>query len=143
MRFAIDFDGTIVEQNTAYDDVVTPLKFVPGAKETLLALRDAGHSLLLWSARASRALREDQMLDPLVKAGVEPARDPAGWEADRKLNEARYQQMLAFVEAELPGVFHAIDDGTASKPSVDMFVDDRAFGWRGPSSWGEIRLRFG
>jgi hypothetical protein len=138
----VDFDNTLVEQSGDYEDVTTPLRFLPGAKEGLLALKRAGHTLVLWSGRASPALREDPKLDPLVRAGKRRFR-----EGQQELNEARYQQMLDFVEAELPDVFSAIDDGKAGKIAGDLYLDDRcqrvgrgqlALGWPQIGRiWGE------
>ena len=38
MLIAVDFDGTIVRDDRPYEDTATPLAFLPGAKEGLLAL---------------------------------------------------------------------------------------------------------
>lgn len=126
MIIAVDFDDTIVSQaGRSYDDVTTPLAFLDGALAGLRALRRAGHVLLLFSGRANRALRVDPGLDPLVRAGVRRV-NRARWEKQRVVNEARYQQMLAFVDASLPGLFAAVDDGQQGKPSADLFIDNRA-----------------
>lgn len=144
MIFAVDFDGTVVSMDRPYDDVRTPLRFLPGAREGLLALRRAGHVLLLWSARASRSLLEDPLLDPLVRAGVTPTGD---WWKMRDVNLARHRQMLDFVERELPGVFAAVDDGRGGKPlNVDVFLDDKAIRLgrgSGGMSWREVARAFG
>lgn len=146
MVIAIDFDGTIVVQDgRAYGDVEAPLEFIPGAREGLAALKAAGHTLLLWSARLSRSLLVDPMLDPLVRSGARHA-DLAAWKASLPLNQARAQQMLDFVERELPGTFDAIDDGAAGKPQVDTFIDDKAVraGYGpGASSWQRIAWLYG
>ena len=125
---AIDFDKTVVVQDGRdYEDVTTPLQFLPGAHAGLLSLKAAGHVLLLYSARANRALRVDPNLDPLVRAGVKRV-NLAWWTQSRTINEARYQQMVEFAAAELPGVFDAIDDGLQGKPSADLYLDDKALG---------------
>ena len=146
MIIAVDWDGTCVEQDRPYDDVKTPPKLRPGAKAALAALKRAGHVLVLWSARASPALRTNPSLDPLVRAGVRKVH-LGEWQRSRAVNEARYQQMLGFVRRELPGVFDAIDDGAAGKlPGVDLFVDDRAvrFGYAvGAAGWPEIAEMYG
>ncbi len=145
MVISIDFDGTIVVQEGAYDDVETPLRFMHGAKETLNQLKEAGHVLLLWSNRASHALRFDPTKDPFVRAGVKQV-DPERWRKSQPVNEARYQQMLDFVAAELPGVFDAIDDGAGSKPICDLFVDDKAVSFgKGLNgmSWYDIASVYG
>jgi len=124
MNIACDFDGTLVGQGHSYDDLDTPLQFLPGAKEAVRSLHRAGHILLLWSARASRALLEDPTLCPLVRAGVKTV-DLKRWADSWPVNQARYHQMVDFVARELPGIFSAIDDGMAGKPSVDLFIDDK------------------
>ena len=139
MRIAIDFDGTVVEQDGhPYADVVSPLVFLPGAREGLQALRRAGHILLLWSSRASRCLLFDPHLDPLVRAGAVEV-DRRQWQRSRALNRQRYEQMVEFVEAELPGIFDAIDDGLSGKPTVDRFIDDKA----GQVDWFDIAQTYG
>lgn len=145
MIFAIDFDGTIVAQDHPYNDIVTPLAFLPGAREALLALREGHHTLLLWSGRASRALLYDPMLCPLARVGARYI-NREWWEESRDLNWARYWQMVEFIDQELPGVFHAIDDGAAGKPSADMFIDDRAMRLISSSArevWGRIAKWYG
>ena len=72
MRVGIDFDGTVVSQDRPYADVVSPLEFVPGAKEGLLALKAAGSperqtcGLLDDQARITRAARGLGMYTILV-----------------------------------------------------------------------------
>ena len=135
---AIDFDGTIVEQRGRdYNDVTTPMKFLPGAREGLMALKRAGHVLLLWSGRASPALLENPMLDPLVRAGVRRV-SPTAWPEQQRINRARYQQMLDFVRVELPGVFAAIDDGRGGKPQVDLFIEDKCLRYDSTMTWKRI-----
>ncbi len=145
MILALDFDGVIVEQDHAYDDLATPLRFVPDAKAGLLRLKRANHVLLLWSGRSSPALLRDPELDPLVRAGAKRL-NRAAWEKMRPVHQARYEQMLAFVEVNLPGVFDAIDDGAGGKPSVDLFIDDKAlrFGHgMGGLSWRALAYYYG
>lgn len=140
MILGIDFDGTVVLQDgRPYDDLETPLAFMPGAREALESLKRAGHVLVLFSARANRALRMDPSFDPLVRAGVRKVNTKA-WLESQQLNEARYQQMVAFAENELSGVFDAIDDGMQGKPSVDLFIDDKALIYGGSvgMGWHEI-----
>ena len=127
MTFYIDLDNTIVTQHDRdYGDVTTPLQFLPGAREALLALKAAGHVLVLWSARASRAMLYNPDLDPLVRCGVRKPEFYGRKGRDMALNWARYDQMLAFVAAELPGVFDAISDGSEGKPCGAQFIDDRS-----------------
>lgn len=141
MIIAIDFDGTIIDDTHQYDDLATPLKFLPGALRALHALRRAGHTLILYSGRANRALREDWRLNPLWLSHAVPF-DVDRWARNLPLNRARYKQMVDFVETELPGVFSAIDDGHQGKVSADLYIDDRALKY-GPNNWGAIAEAYG
>lgn len=140
MIVVVDFDGTVVEADAS------PPRLLSGAREGLLALRRAGHVLLLCSARANRASLEDPRLDPLVRAGVRRAPTPSAWERERAWSLARYREMCAFVSRELPGVFHAIDDGMQGKPIADLYLDDRALRMGpGPGAvgWARVAEAFG
>jgi hypothetical protein len=142
MLISFEFDGVIVRDDTrAFDDLETPLELVPGASLTLRSLRRAGHILLLCSDRANRALRVDPRLDPLVTAGVVKV-DPVLWKEQQGFFENRYQEMLAFVLAYLPGVFHAIDDGLQGKPVVDLHIDAKARAFN-QGGWPAIMQCFG
>lgn len=140
MLIAVDFDGVVVRTDRPFADTTTPLQFLDGAKEGLLALKQAGHTLLLYSARANRALLYTPEWDPLVRAGVRRPHEVA-WTAGKELHWARYQQMLAFCKAELDGVFDAIDDGLQGKPLADLFIDDRALAV--DVGWSHIALLYG
>jgi hypothetical protein len=143
MIFCLDFDGTLVEQGPY--DATTPLVLLPGAREALLSLKAADHLLVLWSARANLALREDPMLDPLVRAGAKRL-NRAQWERSKEVHRARYQQMITFVDAELPGIFDAIDDGRAGKLEADLYVDNRALRYGfglDAVGWSAIAARYG
>lgn len=117
---AIDYDGTIVTQDLPYNDVTTAPTFMPGAVEGLKALKRAGHKLLLYSARANLALRENPYLNPLITEFDEKA-----FEQEKTLQVARYWAMVQFVRATLPGIFDAIDNGHQGKPTADLFIDDK------------------
>ena len=143
MIIAIDFDDTIIKTDRPYTDLRNDYEFMPDAKEALHTLVNAGHTLLLWSARSSLHLRKDWRLYSLWNA--DPTLVDVGQaESSYELNEARYQAMVDFVERELPGTFAAIDDGSCGKPSVDLFIDDKAIqmGGRG-SSWEQVAIMYG
>jgi len=147
MIVAVDLDGTIVGQDRDYDDLATPLRFLPGAREALLALKAAGHTIVVSSCRANMALRVDPHRDRLVKAGVKwVSTDPDRIKANRLLNEARYRQMLDFVREHLAGIVDAVDDGSCGKVSADLYIDDKAVRLGmgpGAMSWREIADEYG
>lgn len=143
MIIAVDFDGTIVKHNHHASDA-DAFEARDGAVKALRALKAAGHTLLLYSTRSNRALREDPDLDPLVRAGVRRV-DRKAWKAAQPLHERRFAAMKAWVARELPGVFAAVDDGGQGKPDVDVFIDDKALSAhhsRG-GGWATIQHRYG
>ncbi len=145
MRIAIDFDGTLVEDTHAYDDLETPLRLKRGALEALRALHAAGHVLIVYSSRANRALWEDWRLNPLWRDGVLRF-DPAAWERNRGLNRARYEQMVAFVGSELRGLVQCVDDGRQGKVMADLYIDDRAIAYGAgvrAMSWPKVAAQYG
>jgi len=122
MLIAVEFDGVLVVRRK-FDEIDANFEFVSGAEEGLKSLKRAGHTLILYSTRANRALRADPALNPLWQdAGP---RALASWQKAQPLHEARFQAMLTFVAKALPGVFDAIDEGTQGKVSADLYLDDR------------------
>ena len=144
MIFCIDFDNTVVvQEGRDYEDVDTPLEFMPNARAGLHSLKAAGHVLLLYSARANRALRIDPELDPLVRAGIKKV-SVGWWESNKELNQARFEQMVEFVNHELSGIFDAIDDGVQGKPSADVYLDDKALRLGpGAQTWASVADMYG
>jgi len=142
LRIAIDFDGTLVAQDHPHDDLDTPLTFIPGAKEALASFKAAGHYLILWSGRSNLSLRKDWRLNPRnVFAHSAGKFSLERWEKNQILNEARYQQMLDFVQRELLGYFDEIDDGCQGKISADLYIDDRVLTLGGELgyTWPELQ----
>jgi hypothetical protein len=144
---AVDFDGTIVYQDSRdYDDVTTPLRFMPGAREALTALKLAGHTIIIYSARANRSLCCDPEFNPLIRSGRRPTPSPERAAANRTLNTARYMQMIHFVNENLQGVVDAIDDGGQGKVSADLYIDDKALRFgdgEHAANWGDIAFMYG
>jgi hypothetical protein len=138
----VDFDGTIVERDRM------PFRFLPGAVDGLRALKRAGHVLVLYSARANRAVRYNPELDPLVRAGIRPVPSDEEWPNVAAAHEALYRQMCRFVAVALPGLFDAIDDGEAGKPICDVLIDDRSInpvsaGGPFSSGWAMVARTYG
>lgn len=142
MLLAVSFDGCVVSSDRAYDDLSTPLEPLPGALEGLRALKRAGHTLLLWSERANRALRVDWTLNPLWVKGVVPF-DVVAWKRGQALEEARFRQMVTFVQDELLDVFDAIDTGLQGKPNADLFIDDKVLDLYSSGGWERLAQVYG
>lgn len=146
MIIAIDFDSTLVDEwGRRFDDVTSPFKLMSGARKALQSMKAAGHVVLVYSARANRALREDPMLDPLARIGAVKV-DIVQWTKEQPLHKARYRQMVQFCETSLKGLVDAVDDGRQGKPAADLFIDDRALRFGGGvdgHSWFDIARQFG
>lgn len=143
MIIGVDYDNTIVEEGRNYEDYTSPPRFLPGAKEGVLSLKKAGHTLVLWSARASPNLitapdATGAVLDPEFKRV-----SLATFKARLKVNRGRYDQMLSFIRKEFPGVFSMV---TSDKHAIQIFIDDKALRLGpGPSglTWAEISHIYG
>jgi hypothetical protein len=125
MIFLVEFDNTIIDSCRSYDDLDSAAQFLPYAKQALSYLKNKGHTLILFSARANKSRREVMSLDPLYDDTCVITK----WVELRPVYESRYQQMLAFVEQHLPGIFDHIDDGTQGKPIYDVSIDGASPFW--------------
>ncbi|HET8860996.1 BT0820 family HAD-type phosphatase [Marivirga sp.] len=105
MKIAVDFDGTIVEDR--YPGIGKPQLF---AFETLKALQQQQHQLILWTVREGKSLQE--AVEFCKKHGVE-----------------FYAVNKNFPEEEL-------ELGQSRKLNVDYFVDDRNVG--GFLGWSKV-----
>jgi hypothetical protein len=105
LKIAVDFDGTIVEDR--YPGIGKPQLF---AFETLKALQQQQHQLILWTVREGKALQE--AIDFCKKHGIE-----------------FYAVNKNFPEEEL-------EPGQSRKLNVDYFIDDRSVG--GFLGWSKI-----
>jgi len=110
----VDFDGTIVESD--FPRIGLP---VPGAIETLLALKQAGWKLILYTCREDRRNRIDKRY---LTDAVEWCREQ-GIEFD------------AVNESPMDDEFRG-EDSLRRKPYADVYIDDRNFG--GLPSWSVI-----
>ena len=146
MIICIDFDSTLVDEwGRRFSDTTSPLKLMHGARKALEGMRAAGHHVVVYSARANRALRIDPELDPLARAGVVKV-DRKAWDAEQPLHEARYQQIVQFCATQLKGLVDAVDDGGQGKPVADVYIDDRALRFGGGVdgyNWFDIARQFG
>ena len=146
MIIAIDFDSTLVDGwGRKFSDTTSPFKLMGGARKALQSMKQAGHVVLVFSARANRALREDPMLDPLARVGAVKV-DIVQWTKEQPLHEARYRQLVQFCETSLRGLVDAVDDGRQGKPAADLFIDDRALRFGGGvdgHSWFDVARQFG
>lgn len=106
MKIAVDFDGTIVEHK--YPEIGKEILF---AFETLRALQEQGHQLILWTFRSGKEL--DEAVEYCRRNGVE-----------------FYAINASYPEEEFD------EDYDSRKIDADVFIDDRNIG--GLPSWGEI-----
>lgn len=106
MKIAVDFDGTIVEHK--YPEIGKEIMF---AFNTLRALQEQGHQLILWTYRSGQEL--DEAVEYCRRNGVE-----------------FYAINSSYPEEEFD------EDYDSRKIDADIFIDDRNIG--GLPSWGEI-----
>lgn len=102
---AVDFDGTIVDHE--YPRIGAEKLF---AFQTLRALQDKGHRLILWTIRDGKALEE--AVEYCRKNGIE----------------------FYAVNETFPN--EGFEPGQSRKVNADIFIDDRNVG--GFLGWGEI-----
>jgi hypothetical protein len=106
LKIAVDFDGTIVEHK--YPEIGKEILF---SFETLRALQEQGHQLILWTFRSGKEL--DEAVEYCRRNGVE-----------------FYAINASYPEEEFD------EDYDSRKIDADIFIDDRNIG--GLPSWGEI-----
>ncbi|MEA3447141.1 MAG: hydrolase [Bacteroidota bacterium] len=97
LRIAVDFDGTIVEHN--YPEIGKPL---PGAFDTLKALSEQGHKLILWTFRDGDSLQE--AIEYCMENGV------MFWTINKSFPEEEFNQYVS------------------RKINADIYIDDKNFG---------------
>ena len=105
MIIAVDFDGTIVDHE--YPEIGKPKLF---AFETLKALQEKGHQLILWTYRAGKDL--DNAVEFCRKNGIE------FYAVNKNYPEEIY------------------DDTISRKIIADIYIDDRNIG--GFVNWSEV-----
>ena len=105
MIIAVDFDGTIVDHE--YPEIGKPKLF---AFETLKALQEQGHQLILWTYRAGTEL--DEAVEFCKKNGIE------FYAVNKNYPEEIY------------------DDSISRKIIADIYIDDRNAG--GFPGWSQI-----
>lgn len=112
MRFCIDIDGTLCEIKQAGQSY-TEVKPLPGAVEKLKALKQAGHYIILATARHMKTC-----------------------DANVGLVLARQGKVLFDWLENHEIVFDEIWFG---KPNADIYIDDRGFHFNG--NWNDIEIK--
>lgn len=105
LTIAVDFDGTLVENQ--YPEIGKPVLF---AFETLRALQEEGHQLILWTYRCGSKLKE--AVDYCESKGI------TFYAVNKSYPEEEYDQQIS------------------RKILADLFIDDRNI--NGLPPWGEI-----
>jgi|HubBroStandDraft_2_1064218.scaffolds.fasta_scaffold124109_1 hypothetical protein len=127
----VDFDGTLVEEG------VHPPRWRAGARNGLLALKAAGHQLVLHTGRLTPRHEVEpgpgsrMEADEFWRVGLVPRDQQEHWD--------RYAEMRDFLMAEgCWGLFDVVWQ-TAGKPPCDSFIDDRLV----DPDWAVVRAQFG
>jgi len=103
MTVAVDFDGVLHGYSRGFGDGSIYDPPVPGAREAMEALREQGHKIYIFSTRSNKIYRRKNNIDQ---------------------DEAMQDWLNAH---EIP--FDKI--WTYGKPMADVYIDDRAIGFRG------------
>ncbi len=112
MIIAVDFDGTICESE--WPEIGKPL---PGSIETMKALQETGHTLILWTCRSGKCL--DDAVDWLFNKGIVP-------DAVNKNVERDFLTL-----------------GDTRKIYADIYLDDRSFfGISKSYDWADVWNRY-
>jgi len=104
MKIAIDFDGVLHGYSKGWTDGTIYDAPVPGAAEAMKKLKEQGHTLYIFSTRTN----------PIFKKKEESADQKKAMEEWLKEHDMPYDKVWTF-----------------GKPMADIFIDDRAIGFRG------------
>ena len=104
MKIAIDFDGVIHGYSKGWDDGSIYDPPVPGTVEAMKKLKEAGHTLYIFSTRTNPVFKDKE-------ASAEQKKNMENWMNEHGIP---YDKIWTF-----------------GKPMADLFIDDRALGFRG------------
>ncbi|MDX5321409.1 MAG: hypothetical protein LPK45_09800 [Bacteroidota bacterium] len=104
MKIAIDFDGVLHGYSKGWSDGSIYDPPVPGAAEAMKSLKEAGHTLYIFSTRTN----------PIFKKKEQAVDQKAAMEAWLNEHDIPFDKVWTF-----------------GKPMADLFIDDRAIGFRG------------
>jgi len=107
MTIAVDFDGVIHRYGKGWNGGEIYDKPVNGVREALQKLRNEGHKIYIFSVRTNTIFHKKDKMDQekMMKAWLEE-------------NQIPYDKIWTF-----------------GKPMADIFIDDRAIGFKG--NWDE------
>ena len=108
MKIAIDFDGVLHAYSKGWDDGTIYDEPVPGAAEAMKQLKDAGHTLYIFTTRTN----------PVFKKKEESGEQKKNMEEWLKKHNIVFDKVWTF-----------------GKPMADIFIDDRAISFQG--NWQE------
>lgn len=107
MTIAVDFDGVIHGYSEGFKDGTIYDEPVPGAADALRKLKDEGHKIYIFTTRTNRLFHKKDYGDQ-----------------ERAIEEYMNKHDIPFDKIWSFG-----------KPMADIFIDDRAVGFRG--NWNE------
>lgn len=107
MKIAVDFDGVLHGYSKGWNGGEIYDDPVPGSKEAMEALQEAGHKIYIFSTRSNKIFHKKDKVDhdKAMKAWLEK-------------HEIPFDKIWTF-----------------GKPMADLFIDDRALPFRG--NWDE------
>jgi FMN phosphatase YigB (HAD superfamily) len=103
MTIAIDFDGVIHAYSKGWNGGAIYDPPVPGTREAMQALRDKGYKIYIFSTRSNKMFRKKDEID-----------QDTAMKAYLAEHEIPYDKIWTF-----------------GKPMADIYLDDRAIGFRG------------
>lgn len=103
LTVAVDFDGVLHMYSKGFQDGSIYDQPVPGAAQALQALKEKGYKIYIFSTRSNKIFHKKDSGD-----------QNAAMEAYLKKHQIPYDRIWSF-----------------GKPMADIFIDDRAIGFRG------------
>ena len=108
MKIAVDFDGVLHGYSKGWSDGTIYDPPVPGAAEAMQKLKELGHTLYIFTTRTNPIFKDKEASNAQKKA---------------------VEQWLKDYQIPFDKVW------TFGKPMADIFIDDRAIGFRG--NWNQ------
>lgn len=147
MILAIEFEGAIVAITHKWSpQLKEDFLLLPGVKNSLECLRQAKHTLILYSSRACISIKYSDILTSPTGTSQAAVLNKNIYAGMQSLYKERFDNMVEFIEKHLPGLFDVIDDGNYNKNTADIIIDNRLLCAGGRSvndGWGFVTATYG